>query len=146
MHKAEGETALNFSFVRKSHHSVIGVISHIEYVENPFMSYKLWPLEKKKTSGPILEWKRMWITAGKMAAIFQSCMQRFCDDTVCKIYCRSMTRYVWFIAGRFSELFSELCVGYNSELERMYNSWLRYFIRKAEISNVKLENLDVAIQ
>ena len=77
-----------------------------------------------------------------MASIFQSCMQRFCDDKVCMIYCRSMTRYVWFIPGPFSEW----CGGYNSELVRMYNSLLRYFIRKAEISNVKLENLDVAIQ
>ena len=56
-------------------------------------------------------------------------------DTVCKIYCRSMTRYVWFIPGPFSEW----CGGYNSELERVYSSLLRYFIHKAEISNVKLE-------
>ena len=78
-----------------------------------------------------------------MAAIFQSCcMQRFYDDTICMIYCPSMTRYVWFIARRFSEW----CGGYNSELERMYGSLLRYFIRRAEISNVKLENLDLAIQ
>ena len=53
-----------------------------------------------------------------------------------------MTRYVWFIAGPFSEW----CGGYNSELVRVYNSLLRYFIRKAEFSNVKLENLNVAIQ
>ena len=63
-------------------------------------------------------------------------------DTVCIIYCPSMIRYVWFIAGRFSEW----CGGYDAELEQMYSSLLRYFIRKAEISNVKLENLDVAIQ
>ena len=46
---------LKFLFRQKSHHSVVGVISHIEYVENPFMSYNLW---KKRPSAAILEWKR----------------------------------------------------------------------------------------
>ena len=86
------------------------------------MSYKLW---KKKTSGPILEWKRALVRMnyhGQNGCHFSKLLHAKIlwrngmhdllpvHDTVCMIYCRSMTRYVWCIAGPWHGMYDLLPV------------------------------------